>query len=504
MRRIGALLLIGSVLGLAETAHATPAVVLVSGFDTTTPFSTSAPNCAGKEGPTWSPSTGVAAALKQAGYAAFTAPVLQSDTPAPPPCLGPGQSAPPPTATIHSNGELDANGRALIALFQFLATTYGVTSVQLVGHSDGGLWSRSAITQMDANPSDPLTVQSLTTLGTPHTGSFGADLAVTLDNGRCEQPDRVERLLCDLVLDIIQAEFGSLGPEAIEQLTYPFLAGWNPRQAIGCPVPVIGGTYVNLPVDGYTYYDPDDGIVGIASALAAGSKSIGGQPIPPPGFQPLARASFPVVHSETLSFLTPGNLLNQAPISATVLRFVRGTATTAPCALAGAPPLPRPAVLRTGLTRVAFHSLEAPRRGALARPVADEAVVLGRGARVRCGRRAIAATPLLGSRRVRVAFPRCRGALRAEGRRVLALRPDRGRLLHVAHDGRQLHLRISGRPLRRVRAEIRVGGRWARVKARGATSLILPRGRATVRARGRTPSGRRVAAVAHVIQGTLR
>jgi hypothetical protein len=43
------------------------AVVLVSGFDTATPFTTSAPTCAGKEGATWSAPTGPAAALKQAG-----------------------------------------------------------------------------------------------------------------------------------------------------------------------------------------------------------------------------------------------------------------------------------------------------------------------------------------------------------------------------------------------------------------------------------------------------
>lgn len=38
------------------------AVVLVSGFDTTTPFTTSAPACAGEEGATWSAPTGPAAA----------------------------------------------------------------------------------------------------------------------------------------------------------------------------------------------------------------------------------------------------------------------------------------------------------------------------------------------------------------------------------------------------------------------------------------------------------
>jgi triacylglycerol lipase len=505
MKKLGVLLLatIISALASASAAQASPAVVLLSGFDTTTPFSSSAPNCAGREGPTWNPPTGIAAALRSAGYAVFTAPVLQSDTTPPPPCLGPGQPAPPPTATIRSNSELDANGRALIALLQFLATNYGVTSVQLVAHSDGGLWSRSAINQIRAGSGVPLTVQSLTTLGTPHTGSFGADLAVTLDNGRCAQPNRVERLLCEFMLDIIQAEFGNLGPEAIEQLTHTFLAGWNPRQSIGCPVSVIGGTYLNLPIGVPTYYDPDDGIVGIASALAASSTSIDGQPIPRPNFQPIGRASFPVVHSASLSFLTPDNLLNQTAISSLVLKYVRDSASLTPCAATGAPSASSPSPAPPA-PRVAFQSLEVPSDGSLAKPAAGEVVVLGRGASLRCGRQRISAIPLLGSRRARVAFPRCRGALRAKGRRVMALRPDRRRVLQAHHDGRQLHLRVTGPRLRRVRAEARVGGRWVPIKARGSTPLVLRGERVTVRASGRARNGRRFNAVTHVIRGTLR
>jgi hypothetical protein len=64
--------------------------------------------------------------------------------------------------------------------------------------------------------------------------------------------------------------------------------------------------------------------------------------------------------------------------------------------------------------------------------------VLGRGARLRCNGRTNAATPLLGSRRVRVALPRCKRELQVKGRRVLALRPDRRRALWARHDGRRL------------------------------------------------------------------
>jgi triacylglycerol lipase len=495
---LGGLVLTISILAFAAgAAQATPAVVLVSGFDTTTPFSTSAPSCAGQEGETWSPATGVAASLKQAGYTVFTAPTLQSETSPPAPCLGTGQTAPPAAATIDTNGDIDANGRALIALFQFLASNYGVTSVQLVGHSDGGLWSRSAIGQMDANATDPLTVQSLTTMGTPHTGSFGADLAVTLNGGTCDLSNEIEQLLCEGMLDVIQAEFGDLGPATIEQLTSSFLQGWNEKQAIGCPVRVLGGTYVDVPLPGYRYYDPNDGIVGIASAHAAAATSILGQPIPAPGFQATGRASFPVVHSSVLSFLSANDLLNQAGISATVLDYVRTGATTSACVVAGAPSSPTTAE-QPASPRVGFHSLEAPRGGKLSRPAAGQVVVLGRGASLRCKGRAIAATPLLGSRRARVAFPRCKRKLRVEGRRALALRPARGRALRASHDGTRLRVSVKGPALRGLRVQARVGKRWRTAKARGATRLKVARGRVTVRATGRARNGRRLTAVMHV------
>jgi triacylglycerol lipase len=502
-KSLGGLVLTISILAFAGTAHATPAVVLVSGFDTTTPFSTSAPNCAGKEGETWNPSTGVAAALKGAGYTVFTAPTLQSGTTPPAPCLGTGQTAPPAAATIDTNGDIDANGRALIALFQFLATNYGVTSVQLVGHTDGGLWSRSAIGQMDANAVDPLTVQSLTTMGTPHTGSFGADLAVTLNNGTCDFSNEIEQLLCEGMLDVIQAEFSDLGPATIEQLTSSFLQGWNQKQAIGCSVSVLGGTYVDFPLPGYRYYTPDDGIVGIASAHATAAKSIFGQPIPAPGFATTGGASFPVVHSAVLTFLSPNTLLNQAGISATVLQYVKAGAAGKPCVVAGAPSSPTTTELPPPAS-AGFHSLEAASgataasRGTLSRPVAGQAVLLGRGASLRCNGRKIAATPLLGARQARVGFPRCKRALRVKGGRALALRPDRRRVLLARHDGTRLQLSVRGPKLRGLRVQAQVGKRWRAVKPRGSTKLAATRGRVTVRATGKTRDGRRLTAVTHV------
>ena len=204
------------------------------------------------------------------------------------------------------------------------------------------------------------------------------------------------------------------------------------------------------------------------------------------------------MHSSVLSFLSSNDLLNQAGISATVLQYVKAGAATRPCVVAGAPSSPTTANLPAPPS-VGFHSLEAPSGGTLSRPAAGQAVVLGRGASLRCGRRAIAATPLLGSRRARVAFPRCKRELRVKGRRALALRPDRRRVLRARHDGSRLQVWVKGPALRGLRVQARVGKRWRAVNARGGTRLKVARGRVTVRATGRTRGGRRLTAVAHVM-----
>src|SRR5688572_29627347 len=110
------------------SASAVNAVVLVSGFTTSTPFSTSDPSCLGKEGDTWN--VAVAPPLNQPAQLVFTAPEADGTTP-PAPCVGPGQPAPPASTTIDTGGDVDANGRALASLLAFLRDNYSVTTVQL-------------------------------------------------------------------------------------------------------------------------------------------------------------------------------------------------------------------------------------------------------------------------------------------------------------------------------------------------------------------------------------
>lgn len=485
------------------------AVVFVSGFTTTTPFTSSAPQCAGQEGPTWGAPTGAPEQLRAAGYAVFTAPVGNHGAVAAP-CSAPGQPVPPSTATIDSNGDVDANGRALLTFLSFLRVSYGITSVQLVGHSDGGLWSRSAFTQYPTATAPTPTVQSLTTLGTPHTGSYAADLAEYVHDGQCDTTG-VEQDICELVLPVLDDMIGDLGDDAVKELSSSYLAGWNRQQTIGCPVTVVAGTYVSLPSwIGWAvpaYYFPDDGVVGEASGLNESSWSLTVQRIAAAPFQTVDGGAFPVVHSATLSSLlgTPNTLTNYAAIATVVQNSIASPPGSAPCVAGSSGPAAAAAAAAkpsSGTVRARFATLLAPGRGGrfAARP-RDLALLLD-GARVSCGSRSPAAVPLLGSRRLRVtALPRCRGGIVVRGGKALVVRPDAAaRSLEVGWTGTTVRATVRGRGLRDVRIETKTGARWRPLPRSGRALLPLtPAGaRVPVRAIAVDARGRRYVATAQL------
>jgi triacylglycerol lipase len=489
-------------LAMPAAAFASSAVVLVSGFDTATPFSVPLAACAAQAGPTWGAATGPAASLRAAGEQVFTAPVANAGGSPGQPCTAPGGAVPPAADVIDSNGEVDANGVALMGFLQFLSSNYGVTSVSLVGHSDGGLWSRSAITQLRAANAGP-TVQSLTTLGTPHTGSFGADLAELVVDGRCQATDPTEQLVCQALLSVVQDLATDLGPTTLRELTSSFMEGWNPQQTIGCPVSVAAGTFVNVPYIGSLlprYYNPSDGIVGQASALGQASTSLDGQPIPGSGIPQITQiGSFPVVHSGSLTFLgTDNTLTNDAAVGAAVVTAVQAGATGSACTTPAAgltAPSPQPVTVRLERSFSAFAV--ADRHGRVARPDRGEVAFLLHRASIRCGGHVLPAVPLLGSRRVRIAAVRCPGALRVRGRVLLRGRDPQRRSLVVTRRQRLLTARVRGPALRELRVRVEVGGSWRRLQ-RGRIRLPAGTRVVPVRAIGLDHSGARRIATAVV------
>ncbi|MGH7910222.1 MAG: esterase/lipase family protein [Candidatus Dormibacteraceae bacterium] len=255
------------------------AVVLVSGFTTTTPFTTPAETC---QGTTPEASmTFLAQTLRADGEPLYTAPVNE----------GPGpvkEQAPyfsdcprlPADLTIDSLGDVNADGSALARFVDYLHATYGVDDVRFVGHSDGGIWSRAAVAALKSSASQ-VHVLSVTTLDTPHTGAFVADVLAGRLNP-CANVAKPYLEYCQGTLDVVIAivTFVYAG-RALPQLTASYMKGWNQSQAgvLGqIPVTVLSGDAFDLfSYFGVTnpYISPSDVVVGLSSQEANGLESQG-------------------------------------------------------------------------------------------------------------------------------------------------------------------------------------------------------------------------------------
>ncbi len=490
------------------------AVLLVSGFQTESPFSTPAINCKGKEGGEWNPpgpnrtTPGIAPTLKAAGYEVFTAPVNKATggvTPLPPLCAGPGEQKPTGSMVITSNGATKPNGLALGNLIDFLHDSYGVENLHLVGHSDGGLWSRSAITQNSTYPG--VTIPSLTTLGTPHTGSYLADLAIALNGANCDFSNRIEQRICEATVVAADLIVAKLGRVATLELTSGFLTTWNPQQSLGsCPVSAIAGDFVDFHIPFIEYYTPSDGLVGLASAQAKEALGFGGHLIPAPEIDDLRQAGvYDVVHGGSLKALSKNNLLNQPGISdqvADATLLDNGSPCNVPVAAAatggggasGAATVGDPDVQR--LHAPLYRVVAADRRGRLPRAGDDDFVVTRPGVSVRCGFDRLQPVRLLGDRRLRVhAAASCGQRLIArtgKGKgpaKATMLRTHPKRHLLVRVEGDQARVRLRGRAPASSKVQFRDGGGWESLQLDRKGRTTLPSGEGglelRVRARGR-------------------
>jgi hypothetical protein len=494
----------------ATPASSTFAVVLVSGFNTSTPFSTPACPTSGR-GSTWDQATGPAPAIAAEGFGVFTAPVANGGDAPPASCLG-GMGPDIPSGgsmVIDSNGELAANQQALVDFLTFLHQSYGINEVALVGHSDGGLWSRAAISQLRDDGS-PVTVQSLTTVGTPHTGSFGADLAVAVNaaGGSCKDlSDPIEQDVCDAAWVAVQAIFADLGQDVIEELSSSWLSQWNPTTSIGCPVTTLGGDAVGWDLGVGTYYTANDGIVGQASAL---NQDTWIPPLDPAPFTPVAPPGnlpqlYDAVHSETLSFISSTWELNDASLAAAVAAAVQnppaGICANASSGLRAhalrAHALRATAALKTKPrpVDVPLRARDAVRNGSFSGLRGGDGILLLKGATVRCDGRAMPTVPLLGSERVRLAVGACPGKLHVRGD-ALRLTQSRAKL-HLTRSGRTLRYRLTGAPLKRVTVQLRTDGHWRTVRG-GHVTVPARSHKPAVRVRAVAPGGRVVRAMTKI------
>ncbi len=259
------------------------AVVLVSGLATQTPFTTTDEKC----------TSGLSAgnslsalrdSLVEAGEQVYTAPAQ----------AGPGQvtsttglgassgcpAALPSEVTIDTTAGIDAGGAQLAAFLSYLHEHRGVTSVDLVGHSMGGLFARSAIgTDGAGGREGEVAVESLTTLSTPWTGAYPADYAAgTLPLSVCGSEPTCLQVLPDYKTQLSDPEGPQGAANAISTQDLQGPAGWNEAQGadlVGVPVTLIAGEYYTL-AGGDPAVWPNDAIVARSSSLAEG---ISGQPL---------------------------------------------------------------------------------------------------------------------------------------------------------------------------------------------------------------------------------
>jgi triacylglycerol lipase len=462
-----------AVLGLASTAQAaTPppdAVVLVSGITTTTPFTAPQAQCSGQypRGETWSVD---GARFAARGYRVYTAPVsygagaVQPD----PPKFSGCPTQLPASMTINSRGDIYADAQALASFLAYLHSQYGVNTVRVVAHSYGGLWTRGAM-RLASAVFPGVTVQSITTLGTPHLGSFMADIAEGIDPGFCGQ-DTTCKVLAYLVIAAKDATF----EPALSQVTAVSLAQWNPGQGSslnGIPVSAIAGNAVRLPGITNPYVSPNDVLVGLRSAQAAGLKS--------PSVIPRLScfAPFPDVHSATFLPLFPNvrYALTTDPVIATdIEQTLAGTPAPRPC--------PASAAQTSAVNRAAAGNVTVPLRSGFAARgsklppfAADDAIVLRTGTEVTCRGRALASIPLLYSTKLRIIpRPRCRGrvALSRGSSGVLYVRRSAGSVT-ARRTTKGFTFRLLGTPGgARLTLAVRRGQRWVGQPLRTGTLAI--------------------------------
>jgi len=213
------------------------------------------------------------AGLLEAGFDVFTSPASPNGVADADPGFA-GFSDPPEVLpaelTVNPVGSIDDAGAAVARFLGHLAERHGYEAFHLVSHSMGGLFSRAALRVL-ATDGSPLTVRSLTTLGTPWTGAFAADHRLgDLARDAIGGDERVEALLAGLA----EEASGLPKDNAADQVTRRYLAGpagWNERQAgvlDHLEVTLVAGDLLSWLTVAGRQVSPNDGLVATASALA--------------------------------------------------------------------------------------------------------------------------------------------------------------------------------------------------------------------------------------------
>lgn len=137
----------------------------------------------------------------------------------------------------------------------------------IVGHSMGGLIAHTAISDYGA------LAGGLFTIGTPHTGSYGADLALGISEAPCPPFNVRAAAACLAVKAAAGALIRSRGADAMRDLTSRTRQAENRVLRLpGVTTWAFAGTPCTFPFISDPYWSPNDGIVGLASAHGRGAR----------------------------------------------------------------------------------------------------------------------------------------------------------------------------------------------------------------------------------------
>jgi pimeloyl-ACP methyl ester carboxylesterase len=169
----------------------------------------------------------------------------------------------PADVTINAVGRVDDAGVALAGFLRRLAVDKGVRSIDLVGHSMGGLFSRAAIRELG---DDSLRIERLVTLGTPWDGSVLGDVL----DGEVSEEDAHDDPATRQIFAEVRPYADAHSQGAAHEVSRRFLREWNDAQAgvlDRIPVTAIGAGYFAAATEP-TQLWPHDGLVSLTSGRA--------------------------------------------------------------------------------------------------------------------------------------------------------------------------------------------------------------------------------------------
>lgn len=244
------------------------AIVLVSGTASVTPFTTSKEACVGAGSLSAGSTYGfIRDGLVAQGFQVYTAPVSLGGVQVPATADeadGPFSGCPaqlPADVTINSIDSPQLGGERLAAFVNYLNKQYGITQVDLVGHSLGGIFVRNGVRVLKEQNS-PVTVRTLTTLSSPWEPVFPAN-PMDDHEAACDGSQTCLAFV-NAVLKVPSAMV------IVKALNSAEFDPWTQAQAgvlENIPVTLIGGSYFTKPLGNPDKW-PNDGIVQLSASLA--------------------------------------------------------------------------------------------------------------------------------------------------------------------------------------------------------------------------------------------